>query len=43
MIYPSIRIEGAILAPEILERLEEAPGQRVAESVNRWPNRSRKF
>ena len=28
MSYPSIRIEGAILAPDILERLEEAPGQR---------------
>jgi methylase of polypeptide subunit release factors len=31
MIYPSIRIEGAILAPDILERLEDAPGQRPAD------------
>jgi type I restriction-modification system DNA methylase subunit len=31
MIYPSIRIEGSILAPDILERLEEAPGQRPAD------------
>jgi Eco57I restriction-modification methylase/MmeI, target recognition domain len=31
MIYPSIRIEGAILAPDILERLEEASGQRPAD------------
>ena len=28
MIYPSIRIEGAILSPDILEKLEEIPGQR---------------
>lgn len=28
MNYPSIRIEGAILSPDILERIEEAPGQR---------------
>mgnify|MGYP000914549847 FL=1 len=28
MSYPSIRIEGAIFSPDILERLEEAPGQR---------------
>ena len=28
MIYPSIRIEGAILSPDILERLEDIPGQR---------------
>ena len=27
MNYPSIRIEGAILSPDILDRLEEAPGQ----------------
>jgi len=27
--YPSIRIEGAILSPDILERLEDAPGQRA--------------
>jgi hypothetical protein len=27
MTYPSIRIEGAILSPDILERLEDAPGQ----------------
>jgi methylase of polypeptide subunit release factors len=26
--YPSIRIEGAILSPDILEKLEDAPGQR---------------
>lgn len=31
MIYPSIRIEGGILAPDILERLEDAPGQRPAD------------
>ena len=29
MNYPSIRIEGAILSPDILERLEDAPGQRA--------------
>lgn len=28
MSYPSIRIEGAILSPDILDRLEDAPGQR---------------
>ncbi len=28
MIYPSIRIEGAILSPDILEKLEEITGQR---------------
>ncbi|MBL6955874.1 MAG: restriction endonuclease [Chlorobium phaeobacteroides] len=28
MIFPSIRIEGAILSPDILEKLEEIPGQR---------------
>jgi hypothetical protein len=26
--YPSIRIEGAILSPDILERIEDAPGQK---------------
>jgi hypothetical protein len=31
MIYPSIRIEGAILGPDILERLEDAVGQRPAD------------
>ncbi len=31
MIYPSIRIEGAILSPDILERLEDAPGQHAAD------------
>ena len=31
MSYPSIRIEGAIFSPDILERLEEAPGQRPAD------------
>src|SRR5215813_5940565 len=31
MNYPSIRIEGAILSPDILERLEDAPGQRPAD------------
>lgn len=31
MIYPSIRIEGSILSPEILEKLEEANGQRPAD------------
>src|SRR5215468_12024208 len=28
MNYPSIRIEGAILSPDILDRLEDVPGQR---------------
>src|SRR5437762_25287 len=28
MTYPSIRIEGAILSPDILDRLEDLPGQR---------------
>ncbi len=28
MNYPSIRIEGAILSPDILDRIEEAPGQK---------------
>ncbi len=31
MSYPSIRIEGAIFSPDILERLEDAPGQRPAD------------
>jgi len=31
MNYPSIRIEGAILSPDILERLEDAPGQQAAD------------
>lgn len=31
MNYPSIRIEGAILSPDILERLDDAPGQRPAD------------
>lgn len=31
MIYPSIRIEGSILSPDILEKLEEANGQRSAD------------
>lgn len=31
MNYPSIRIEGAILSPDILEKLEEANGQRPAD------------
>lgn len=31
MSYPSIRIEGSILSPDILERLEDAPGQRPAD------------
>jgi len=29
--YPSIRIEGAILSPDILERLDDAPGQQAAD------------
>jgi hypothetical protein len=29
--YPSIRIEGAILSPDLLDRLEDAPGQRPAD------------
>ena len=28
MIYPSIRIEGAILSPDILDRLDDLAGQR---------------
>src|SRR5580698_1972996 len=28
MIYPSIRIEGAILSPDILSRIEDLPGQK---------------
>ena len=28
MIYPSIRLEGAILSLDILEKLEDIPGQR---------------
>jgi hypothetical protein len=31
VIYPSIRIEGAILSPDILDRLEELPGQKPAD------------
>jgi hypothetical protein len=31
MNYPSIRIEGAILSPDILERLEDAPDQRSSD------------
>lgn len=31
MNYPSIRIERAILSPDILERLEDAPGQQAAD------------
>ena len=31
MNYPSIRIEGAILSTDILERLEDAPGQQAAD------------
>jgi methylase of polypeptide subunit release factors len=31
MIYPSIRIEGAILSPDILGRLEDLPGQKPAD------------
>lgn len=31
MNYPSIRIEGAILSPDILERIEDAAGQRPAD------------
>ena len=31
MNYPSIRIEGAILSPDILDHLDDAPGQRPAE------------
>jgi hypothetical protein len=31
MNYPSIRIEGAILSPDILERIEDAPGQRPSD------------
>ena len=31
MNYPSIRIEGAILSPDILERLEDVPGQQAAD------------
>ena len=31
MIYPSIRIEGSILSPEILDKLDDATGQRPAD------------
>ena len=31
MNFPSIRIEGAIISPDILDRLEELPGQRPAD------------
>ena len=31
MNYPSIRIEGAIFSPDILERIEDSPGQRPAD------------
>ena len=31
MNYPGIRIEGAILSPDILERLEDAAGQQAAD------------
>jgi hypothetical protein len=31
MNYPSIRLEGAILSPDILDRLDDAPGQRPAD------------
>jgi hypothetical protein len=31
MIYPSIRIEGSILSPDILERLDDLAGQRPAD------------
>lgn len=31
MNFPSIRIEGAIFSPDILERIEEAPGQRPSD------------
>jgi hypothetical protein len=31
MNYPSIRIEGAILSPDILDRIEDLPGQKPAD------------
>lgn len=31
MIYPSVRIEGAILSPDVLDRLEDVAGQRPAD------------
>lgn len=31
MNYPAIRIEGAILSPDLLDRLEDAPGQKPAD------------
>lgn len=31
MNYPSIRIEGAILSPDILDRIEDLPGQKAAD------------
>ena len=31
MNYPSIRVEGAILSPDILDRIEDAPGQKPAD------------
>lgn len=37
MIYPSIRIEGAILSPDILDRLEEHAGQKAADfGLDSW-------
>ena len=31
MNYPSVRIKGVILSPDILERLDDAPGQQAAD------------
>src|SRR5271166_5420559 len=31
MNYPSIRIEGAILSPDILDRIEDLPGQKPSD------------
>src|SRR5947209_6415005 len=31
MNYPSIRIEGAILSPDVLDRIEDLPGQKPSE------------
>ena len=31
MNFPSIRIEGAILSPDILDRIEDAPGQKPSD------------
>ena len=45
MNYPSIRIEGAIFSPDILDRLEDAPGlgNKISTSSTRRPPRAEIF